>query len=188
MKFTFTLTENGREREKRILESGPGESTRHISLKVLAYLLYRDDAAPLGLHIERKVGQRHKPDLAAVEPESGLVRLWIDCGQIETERLGRIASRNPQTRIVVVKPTDYEARLYAKASLRDLPAERERLARIGFVGFDPDFIPRFVEALRGANHLSVERPTVPDGERYIFILNEHTVSTSIHTFTADTVE
>ena len=33
------------------------------------------------------VGQRHKPDLVAIDSTTGQVRLWIDYGQIETDRL-----------------------------------------------------------------------------------------------------
>lgn len=185
MKFTFTLTEGGFAREKRVLESGAGESTRHISLKILAYLLYRGDAAPLPLHIELKVGQRHKPDLVALEPETGRVRLWIDCGQIETERLGRIAVKNPGSRIVVVKSSEHEARLYARAALRDLPEDTGHLARIAFTGFDSGFLAQFVHSLRGTNQLSLERPTTPQTEPFLFVINDQSISTRVHTFTAD---
>lgn len=188
MKFTFTLSENGWEREKRILESGAGESTRHISLKILAYLIYRGEAAPLTLQIERKVGQRHKPDLVALEPETGIIRLWIDCGQIETERLGRIAGKNLQTHIVVVKSTEPEARLYAKAVLRYLPKEPERLSRIRFTGFDTGFIPQFVEALRGTNQLSLERTTSSEAEVLTFLLNDQAFLTQVYSFTADSLD
>jgi hypothetical protein len=162
VKYAFTLTEPGRDREKIVLESRSGESTRHVALKVLAYLLFRHEVAPLPLRIEQKVGQRHKPDLVALDPETGDARLWVDCGQIETERLGRIVRRNPRTRVVVVKPTARDARLYALSALKDLPTEPERLARVAFVGFGPDFLADFLRPLRGANDLTFARE--PGGE------------------------
>lgn len=162
VKYTFTLTEVGWEREKIILESGSGESTRHIALKVLAYLLFRHEIESLPLQIERRVGQRHKPDLVAQDPERGAIQLWVDCGQIETERLGRIARRNPQARIVIVKPTETEARLYAIAARKDLPEEPERRALIRFVGFAPDFLVGFLQPLRGTNDLAFLREVTTD--------------------------
>ncbi len=188
MKFTFTLTEQGWEREKQILESRSGESLRHISLKILSYLLYRGEATPYGLQIERKVGQRHKPDLVAMEVETGLVRLWIDCGQIETERLGRIVAKNPQSRIIVVKSTEQEARLYGKAAFRELPIEAEARSRVAITGFDTGFIQRFGDALRGTNQLALERPIVLDKTFFTFKLNTESFSTGHYTFTADSLE
>jgi hypothetical protein len=161
MKYTFTITWEGAGREKLVLESRAGESARHIALKVLAYALFKDDAAPLPLRIEQAVGQRHKPDLVAADPDTGTVRLWIDCGQIETKRLGRIAAANPRARVVVVKPTGNEARLYARAAERFLPEIPERRALIEFLGFEDGFLDDFLTVLRGVNDLDIRRPA-PD--------------------------
>lgn len=161
MKFTFTLLDPDAPaaREKIVLESRAGESPRHIALKVLAYALFRGEAGGLPLRIEQGVGQRHKPDLVATDPETGRVRLWIDCGQIETKRLGRIASVNHDARIVVLKPTAGEALAYGRAALRYLPPlGRPGAARsVTFAGFDEPFLPAFLDALRGANTLVVAR-------------------------------
>lgn len=148
MKYTFSF-EDG----KIVLESRAGESDRHIALKILAYLLFRGDGdtGGLPLRIEQGVGQRHKPDLVATDPETDRVRLWIDCGQIETKRLGRIAQSNPGARIIVLKPTANEARLYAQAAARFLP-ERRRGAVVEYAGFEDEaFVPGFRDALRGSN-------------------------------------
>jgi uncharacterized protein YaeQ len=157
MKYTFTVTEVGWEREKLVLESRAGESDRHIALKILAFILYRGEIAPLPLRIEPEVGQRHRPDLVATDPETDAVRLWIDCGQIETKRLGRIVSANPQAQIVIVKSTENEARLYAHAALRYLPDEATRRERVRFLGFDDGFLAGILTALRGVNEISVNR-------------------------------
>jgi len=79
MKYTFSTPGGGG--PKIVLQSRPGESDRHIALKILAYLLFRDDAGGLPLQIEQGVGQRHKPDLVAADLETGRVLLWIDCGR-----------------------------------------------------------------------------------------------------------
>jgi len=147
MKFTVTLLEGG-EREKLVLESGT-DLPKHIALKLLAYVLYRHQTDGLPLEIERAVGQRHKPDLVATDPLTGQIRLWIDCGQIETERLGRIVAKNPHAEVVVVKGVAREAERYAQAATKDL----SRPARV--VGFAAGFIEEFVDALRGTNTLEI---------------------------------
>lgn len=169
MKYTFTLTEAGNGREKIVLESRAGESARHIALKILAYALYKNEAAPLPLQIERGVGQRHKPDLVATDPETGAVHLWIDCGQIEIQRLGRIAAVNRRAAIVVVKTTENEARLYARAAARYLPEDPERRGAIRFVGFEDGFLEDFLTHLRGNNTLDIA-PT--NREELLISLND----------------
>lgn len=146
MKYTFTILEAG-EREKRVLESG-GDLPRHVVLKLLAYVLYRNQHV---LEIERAVGQRHKPDLVALDSTTGQVLLWIDCGQIETDRLGRIVAKNRYAEVVVVKATVREAERYAEVAHKDL----ERTATV--LGFDEGFVAGLLEALRGTNTLTVER-------------------------------
>lgn len=173
MKYTFTLeTGSGGDpsgksasalhREKIVLESRAGESTRHIALKILAYLFFQGEAAPLPLEIERAVGQRHKPDLVAREPDDGPICLWIDCGQIEPKRLGRIAAANHKARIVVLKSTDGEARLYAKAAERSVASADE--PRVQIMGFVDGAIGDAIDLMRGVNSLHAEaRAITPQG-------------------------
>lgn len=183
MKYTFNISEAEairetgavRAREKIILESREGESDRHIALKTLAYVLFRDRAHPLPLRIEQSVGQHHKPDLVASDPTENRVRLWIDCGQIEPKRLGRIAQTNPTADIFVVKSTRREAELYARAALKDLGHEAKKRDCVRFVGFDDGFMDGFLDALRGTNDLTLTRD--PDGERVTVTLNDWTGET-----------
>ena len=156
MKYTFSIENDG----KIVLESRAGESDRHIALKLLAYLLFRDEADGLPLRIEQGVGQRHKPDLVATDPDTGAVRLWIDCGDIGVKRLGRIAGSNKGARIIVVKATAGEALAYARAAGRFLPPPAERAAPVVYAGFDEDFLPSFLRALRGRNDVSLSRQDV----------------------------
>lgn len=155
MKYTFSFENDG----KLVLESRAGEGERHIALKILAFLLFENETDGLPLQIERGVGQRHKPDLVAVDATAGAVRLWIDCGQIEPKRLARIAGANRRARIVVVKATGGEARLFAREAARFLPA---RGGEVSFLGFDEGFLFGFVARLRGTNTLALSRRgTIP---------------------------
>jgi uncharacterized protein YaeQ len=163
-------------REKLVLESKSGESARHIALKILAYTLFRDEAAPLPLRIEQGVGQRHKPDLVTTAPETGAVQFWIDCGQIEVQRLGRIATTNRQARIVVLKPSANEARLYARSAAKFLPDAPERRAAIRIAGFDEGFLADFLAPMRGTNDLTV---TKEEDGRWCVTINETTLLTAL---------
>ena len=164
MKYTFTLETGSASdqsgvsaavlhREKIVLESRAGESTRHIALKILAYLFFQGEAAPLPLEIERAVGQRHKPDLVAREPDDGPICLWIDCGQIEPKRLGRLAAAKHQAGIVVLTSTDGEARLDAHAAERSVAREDE--PRVQIMGFADGAIGDAIDLMRGVNALRV---------------------------------
>ena len=102
--------------QRVIFSSPPGESTWHVALKLLAFLLYRR-RAPL---VERSVGQRFKPDLVVLR--DGRVRLWIDCGETSLRKLDRVVAGNPGARIVIVKDTARRLDLYsnlAAGALRD---------------------------------------------------------------------
>jgi uncharacterized protein YaeQ len=153
MKYTFTIRE-GERREKRVLESR-GDLPRHIALKLTAYLLWRDETDGLSLQIEQRVGQRHKPDLVVLDPLTGAVRLWIDCGQIETARLGRIASKNPGTRIIVLKGAVREAETYVSLARKDLPTPCRALVEVW--GLDDGFTETLAASLCGQMTLEVER-------------------------------
>lgn len=183
MKYTFNIFEEHatREREKIILESREGESDRHIALKVLAYLLFRERSLPLPLRIEQAVGQRHKPDLVAEDESENRIRLWIDCGQIEPKRLGRIAQTNPTADIFVLKSTRAEAETYARAANKDLGHEAKKRDCIRFIGFDAGFLDGFLEALRGTNDLSLVRDW-EGPNRATVTLNDWSSATDIEGF------
>ncbi len=187
VKYTFTIAgptiagpagadgdSHAARREKLILESRAGESDRHIALKALAYVLFRDRTGGLPLRVEQGVGQRHKPDLVATEPDlPHPVRLWIDCGAIEPRRLACIIAANPAARIVVVKPTRAEAAGYARAFLPHTPRESHTQTKHGasafeasagsaplVFGFDDAFFDAVRQSLRSRNDWRVR--ALPD--------------------------
>lgn len=153
MKYTVTLLER-EGREKLVVESR-GDLPRHVALKLVAYMLWRGETNGLPLQIELRVGQRHKPDLVAVDPNTGAIALWVDCGQIETERLGRIAARNPGTRVIVLKGSEREAMNYASPARKDLPDPCR--AKVEIWGLDETFTDTLAAQLRGANTFTIER-------------------------------
>ncbi len=183
VKYTFTLLVENDDvrREKIVLESRSSESPRHIVQKILAYLLLRDLTGGLPLRIEPgEIGQRHRPDLLASEPATDKPLLWIDCGQIETKRLGRIAATNRDARVVIVKQTGREAQVYAEAARKDLPVLNAGTARfVGYLGFDDGFMADLVAALRGANTFCL---TPSSAETLTLTLNDTAFSSRFHAF------
>ncbi|MBC8137305.1 MAG: YaeQ family protein [Fibrella sp.] len=186
MKYTFTLLKEADDatREKIVLESRSSESPRHIVLKILAYLLFRDRIGTLPLRIEPgEIGQRHRPDLLASEPLTEKPLLWIDCGQIEPKRLGRIAASNKDARVVIVKQTAREAELYAGVAKKELPVLGVGAARfVGYLGFDDGFTLSAIALLRGANTICL-RPS--DDETIALEMNGETLHTTLSTFSGD---
>jgi len=189
VKYSFTLLRsqepddfpggNASDREKIVLESRSTESVRHIALKILTYLWFRAEAAPLPLVIERSVGQRHKPDMVAMDPATGSIRLWIDCGQIEPKRLARILKANANARVLVLKASIREARLYARSASPAIPPDaRDRLR---YLGFDEGFLVEFAETLRGANSLAC----LVAGDTARIVLNQRAFDLRLHAVTHD---
>lgn len=180
VKYSFTLLKDGDDaaREKIVLESRSSESPRHIVLKILAYLLFRDRVGTLPLRIEPgEIGQRHRPDLLASEPVTEKPLLWIDCGQIEPKRLGRIAASNRDARVVIVKQTAREAELYAGVAKKELPVLGAGAARfVGYLGFDEGFTASAISLLRGANTVCLRDPS---DETVRIEMNGETLFTSL---------
>lgn len=132
------------DRPRAIFSSGAGESTWHVSLKLLAYLLYRRREP----QVERGVGQRYKPDLVVVR--GGVVRLWIDCGETSLRKLQRVVIGNPIARVVVVKDTRRHLEAYARLA-EDAVRDTSRLI---YLAFSDGLVDALAHALRQRNRVS----------------------------------
>ncbi len=129
----------------RVIFSSPsGESTWHVALKLLAYLIY-GRRAPL---VERSVGQRCKPDLVVVRNDA--VRLWIDCGETSLRKLERVVTANPQARIVVVKDTERHLDSYMRMAEAELRAPH----RVTYLAFGDGLVQGIEHALHQRNRIA----------------------------------
>src|SRR5690348_10834142 len=126
-----------------IFSSPPGESTWHVALKLLAYLIYHR-RNPL---VERPVGQRYKPDLVVVR--DGRVRLWIDCGETSLRKLERVVTANPAARVVIVKDTLRHLESYMKLA----DAALVDPARVIYLAFGDTLVDDLARALRQRNRI-----------------------------------
>ncbi|GAB4451496.1 MAG: hypothetical protein OHK0029_00760 [Armatimonadaceae bacterium] len=166
-----------------MLESRAGESNRHIVLKILAYLIFRDKVFPLPLEIERGVGQRHKPDLVALDSLTGGIRLWVDCGQIQVIRLGRIVEKNPAAPIRIIKATMREAELYSEAASKGAGIEPNPKWDVKIIGFEDGFIEKLESELRGANSVKFSRNAREQKEFINILWNETPLESALFSFT-----
>lgn len=166
MKYTITLERGngdgpseprGQDREKLILQARPGESARHIALKLLGYLLYRD-FSPV---IETGVGWHYKPDLVSWEGAAsdksvgagaggGQVRLWVECGVVGARKIERVSAWLPPTAtLAILRATRSDA-----FHLRDAIRHRlkpGRAARLHW--FEPGAVDALAGRLDATNHL-----------------------------------
>jgi hypothetical protein len=88
------------------------------------------------------------------DPETGRVHLWIDCGQIEVKRLGRIAQSQPARARGHCQGDLRRGDNYARAAARHLPPPG-RGASVTCLGFDEAFFEAFRESMRGTNDVGL---------------------------------
>lgn len=143
-KFTFRLTCNGEER-KLVLTQAQGESTDHVALKLVSYLLFFA-REPL---IEVDVGQHFKPDLACLD-EDGQVTLWVDCGTTSLQKLNRVATKNHRAEVYIVKPFLRRLESYRQQAGRRVKHDE----RVRYLTFEDGFIDALVGALERSNDLT----------------------------------
>lgn len=166
-KFSIDVTCNGT-RRKLVLARSAGESVRHVSLKLLAYLLYFDDE-PV---IEIRVGQHYKPDLVCRDGHD--VTLWVECGEVGVKKLDRVSTKNHRARVVVVKPTRGTAEQYKLAAEKRL----KRPERVTYLAFDDGFLRSFVEAFSTRTTLTASVP--PARDSLDLTLNGTALRTAVH--------
>ena len=117
-------------------------------LKFLSYLLcYRP-----GIKVEYRIEQHFQPDLI-VEGEHFQPLLWVDCGNTALKKLDKVATKNHNCDIYIVKENEYQLRAYyQKAQKRVKHAER-----VQFICFEEKFVSALVDSLRRTNEVRVNQ-------------------------------
>src|SRR6266404_1329072 len=144
-KFVFNLKSDDKQRRfpyKILLGQQENETTRHILLKVLGYLIFFRER----LQIE---GNLHNdnipfaPDIVQLDYELR-PRLWIECGECSVGKLHKLAVKAPEADIWVLKGSEAEARnLLAAMGREELRRERYTL-----IGFEAEMFDEMRELLR----------------------------------------
>lgn len=143
MNLRCDLHVNGAAR-KLVLISGINERADHLALKLAAYLLFWDKqpvVAPSSSH-PALLDQEFVPDLMALDM-TGALELWIECGATTMNKLDKVARRFSQARIVVLTPTERQARQLRE----DLNAKIERAPRIEIMAWKDQQFNEFARAL-----------------------------------------
>lgn len=147
-KFTFQLTSADRHRplpHKLLLALQPNESVRHVTLKLLGWLLFWRER----LQVETEVPDDSIPFVPDV-CELGYdmrPRLWIECGDCGTGKLHKIAVKCPEAKIWCLKRTAAEA----EELLGQMAKDGLRKGHYGIIAFDSEFFDE-VSALIGARN------------------------------------
>jgi uncharacterized protein YaeQ len=149
MKFTVNLGVDDREEEKLVIAAWKGEMTWHIVLKLLGFILFHEDRP----RIEESVQWHYKPDLVALDPETGKIRLWIDCGNIAVKKIDRVATKIGAERFVILRRTLDEARRLDAA----MDGKVKHRERVQLIAFDDGLVDDLAAHLDRTNELVVRR-------------------------------
>jgi hypothetical protein len=141
-----------------VLAKRAGESTAHVILKAIAYARFAPDYPDL--RIEVPIGLRYKPDLVSLD-EYGVPRLWVECGQVDRDKVRWLLRHYRQTRIVWLRR--YAQMMGALAIVRDALGEIERDVPVEILGVTDETMLAVIEhgdADRAAD--AVTEAKIPD--------------------------
>jgi hypothetical protein len=149
-KYTFQFVSEDRRRplpHKLLLALTPNESTRHIGLKLLAYILFFRER----LQVETEVPDESipfVPDLVELGYDLR-PKLWIECGDCGTSKLHKLSVKCSETEIWCLKRSVSEA----DGLLRNMAKDGLRRGRFGVIAFEHDFFEDFLRILEERNEI-----------------------------------
>lgn len=165
--FKFNIAKDS---EKRliVLREAIGESSQHIILKLLAYLLFFDD----NLQIEIEAFQHYKPDLVKFDEEqTWKVIKWIDCGAVDDKKLLKISKHNHQAEIYIFKDNKDSAQ-----SLKDKVIKKaSNVSNIRYCVFNKDDLKIIQELMIQRNEIIIENYSDIGGGRLGLIFNNEKI-------------
>jgi uncharacterized protein YaeQ len=149
-KFSFRLRRAEPLRDfpsKLTLGQQDTETTGHLLLKTLGYLLFFRDRLQVDVHLH-DASIPYRPDLVQLDYELR-VRLWVECGECNVNKLDRLAVKVPEAEIWILKRSLAAAqdlwRAMNKAGLRQ--------RRYHLVGLDADMFNEAEGLVRSRNEL-----------------------------------
>ena len=177
-KFTFTLTSDDRKRplpHKIIIGLGVNESTRHVALKFLGWILFFRDRLSIDTDVQNDAIP-FVPNLVELGYDMRPL-LWVECGDCSTAKLHKIAVKCPEAQIWVLKRSTDEA----QALLKTMAKEEFRKGRYGIIAFDTDFFSEVCELLLERNTFHWFRGDIEAGTMQ-FELNQLWFDTQFEVF------
>ena len=149
-KFVFTLKTDAKRRQlpyKILLAQQENETTNHILLKVIAYLLLFRER----IEIEGKLHNDNIPfSPAIVQLDYELrPRLWVECGECSVSKLNKLAVKVPEAELWIIKRSEPEARHLIAA----MGKEQLRRNRYSVIGLDAEMFNEMSDLLRERNEI-----------------------------------
>lgn len=130
-KYSFRLASQDRRRDlpgKVIIGQQSNETTTHVMLKLLAYLLFYRERLQIEINLHQD-NIPFTPDLVQLDYELR-PRLWVECGECSVNKLDKLAVKVPEAEIWVIKRSQSEAEHLLKAMAKE-ELRRDRYSLIG---------------------------------------------------------
>ena len=149
-KYSFTLASEDRQRalpRKLIIGCQDTETTRHVVLKLLGYLLFFRER----LLMEPRLDDDNipfRPDLVQLDYQMR-PQLWVECGECSVQKLDRLAVKVPEAEIWVMKRSVVEVEELRTAMRKG----RLRENRYQLLAFDHDQFDEMRSGLESRNEL-----------------------------------
>ena len=141
------------------------ETLQHVALRLAAAVLFFDQAPAL------EVGPRHPavvdfgffPDLLVTD-EAGAVGVWIECGNIATNKLAKVARRLRGARLVALRENPEDGRRFREVIKKEIPKGE----KIEIWAWPKEEFVKWTNALRESSHVYGEA----SGRSLNLVLNE----------------
>jgi len=150
-KYTFKLRSEEKRRDlpgKIIVGQEQTETTNHVVLKLLAYVLFFRERIQIEPNLDIEYLQ-FTPDIVQLDYELR-PRLWVECGECGVHKLHKLAVKVPEAEIWVVKKSRAEAEhLFAAMAKNEL-----RRDRYGLIGLDSEMFNEMLDLLAQRNELT----------------------------------
>jgi len=150
-KHTFKLRSEEKRRDlpgKIIVGQEQTETTNHVVLKLLAYVLFFRERIQIEPNLNIEYLQ-FTPDIVQLDYELR-PRLWVECGECGIHKLHKLAVKVPEAEIWVVKKSRAEAEhLFAAMQKNEL-----RRDRYGIIGLESEMFSEMIGLLAQRNELT----------------------------------
>ena len=149
-KYNFYLREEGGRYGlpgRITLAQEPAETSTHIVLKLLSFLLFRRER----LQIETALNNDDipfVPNIAQLDYQMRPV-LWVECGECSVAKLDKLAVKVPEAEIWVVKRSCPDV----EELLRGMQKHELRRQRYQIIGMEPAVVDEIAGLLRPRNEL-----------------------------------
>lgn len=123
-----------------VVAKGQVERPEHVLMKALIWALYLPQYD--NLQIERRIGDRYKPDVVSLIPDGSPV-FWGEAGAVSTKKIQSLVRRFPSTHFVISK---WERSLHPYEQIvRDAVVHSNRTAPFDLIRFEERHISAHID-------------------------------------------